>query len=115
MSVGRGPSIEQLVLMISEGDWLQIVPTGDWQFEDSTVVLDVRPGKTRVPYWRAALRDDAGTANHDDGVRFVAARLRDVIIAGFPPPDFTDRGGGWYRISMTTDGQVGDYMLDDGE
>ena len=110
MSADRAPSIEQLVQLITEGHWLQIVPTGDWQFEDATVVLDVRPGKTRVPYWRAALRDDARTANSDDGVRFVAARLRDVIVAGFPPPDFTERSGGWYRITMTTGGKVGDYL-----
>ena len=114
MSVDRAPSVDRLVQLISQGDWLQIVPPDDWRFEDATVVLDVRPGHTRVPYWRAALRDDAGTANHDDGVRFVAARLRDVIIAGFPPPDFTEHRG-WYRTSMTTDGQVGDYMPEDGE
>ena len=114
MSADRAPSVERLVQMISHGDWLQLVPTGDWRFEDASVVLDVRAGQTRVPYWRAALRDDSGTANRDDGVRFVAARLRDVIIAGFPPPDFTEHGG-WYRISMTTDGQVGDYLPEDGE
>jgi hypothetical protein len=109
------PSIEEFVQMIEEGARLQIVPPGDWRYEDASVVLDVHPSNLPAPYWRAALRDDRGTASKGDAIRFVAARLRDVAVGGFPPRDFTEHRDGWYRISMTADGRVGDYLPDEWE
>ena len=107
------PTVDQLIELIESDGRLQIVPPGYYAFRDATAVLDVAPGNRPEPYWRALLRDDLGTAQRGDVTRFVATRLRQVALEGFPPRDFTEHDDGWWRISMMTDGSVGDYVPDD--
>jgi hypothetical protein len=109
------PSIAEFEQMLADDEQLQIVPPGEWSYEAATAVLDVHPSNTHVPYWRAVLRDDDRVANRRDVIRFVATRLRQVGAEGFPPRDFVEHKDGWYRITMTVDGTVGDYVPGDWE
>jgi hypothetical protein len=107
-------TVEQLIEMITKDDRLQHMPVDDWRFDDATVVVDVRQRANRPePYWRAAVRDDLGIGNYADAVRFVAIRLHQVELEGFPPRDFSPHTDGWWRISMTLDRAVGDYVPHD--
>jgi len=109
---GFKPTVDELAAMIRADGRLQFAPAEFWDGSPAAVVVRVRPSKDPAPYWQAFVDNEVQGVIEADLIRYVAVKLQDVAVHGFPPPGFAEMPDGWWVTSMSAHGEVVDFVPD---